>query len=136
LLIGAEDLAAECGAAPDDELIAEVKRRMVLAATAAGVAPLGTLGTVADFRDSQAVAALARRSRRAGLSGATCIHPSLVPVLNEAFAPSPEEVDEAMRMLKAAEPVLAAGRGSFTFEGKMVDEPVLIRARRLLARAR
>jgi citrate lyase subunit beta/citryl-CoA lyase len=136
LLIGAEDLAAECGAAPDDELIAEVKRRMVLAATAAGVAPLGTLGTVADFRDATAVAALARRSRRAGLSGATCIHPSLVPVLNEAFAPSAEEVEEAKRMLEAAEPVLAAGRGAFTFEGKMVDEPVLIRAHRLLARAR
>jgi len=135
LLIGAEDLAAEIGAAADDEIIAMAKRQMVLAAVAAGVAPFGTLGTVADYRDPERVRALVARSRRAGLVGASCIHPSLVPVLNEGFSPSADEVDLARRQLAAAEAAAREGRGSFVVDGRMVDEPILIRARRTLALA-
>lgn len=135
LLIGAEDLAAECGAAADDELIMLAKRQMVLAAVAAGVAPFGTLGTVADYRDPERIRALVARSRRSGLVGASCIHPSLVPILNEGFAPSAAEIDLARRQLAAAEVAAAEGRGSFVVDGLMVDEPILIRARRILAQA-
>lgn len=135
LLIGAEDLAAECAAAPDDEIIAMAKRQMVLAAVAAGVAPFGTLGTVADYRDGAKLRALVARSRRAGLVGATCIHPSVVPILNEGFAPDAAEVDLARRQLAAAEAAAREGRGAFVVDGMMVDEPVLIRARRTLALA-
>lgn len=135
LLVGAEDLAAECGSAADDELIVMIKRRMVLAAVAAGVAALGTLGTVADFRDAAAVREVAMRSRRSGFTGATCIHPSLVPILNEAFSPSEAELSLARRQLAAAEEAAAAGRGSLEVDGRMVDEPILRRARRILAAA-
>ncbi len=133
LLIGAEDLAAECMAAADDELIVLAKRQMVLAAHAAGVAPYGTLGTVADFRDGEKVRALVARSKRSGLVGATCIHPALVPILNEGFSPSVAELALARRQLAAAEDAAREGRGSFTVDGRMVDEPLLIRARRILA---
>ncbi|WP_206930151.1 HpcH/HpaI aldolase/citrate lyase family protein [Roseococcus thiosulfatophilus] len=135
LLIGAEDLAAEIGAAPDDEIVALAKRQMVLAAVAAGVAPLGTLGTVADYRDGEKLRALVARSRRAGLVGASCIHPTVVPILNEGFSPSAAEVDLARRQLAAAEEAAREGRGSFVVDGMMVDEPILIRARRTLALA-
>jgi citrate lyase subunit beta/citryl-CoA lyase len=135
LLIGAEDLAAECNAAADDELIVLAKRRMVLAAYGAGVTPFGTLGTVADYRDPDRVRDLVARSKRSGFLGATCVHPALVPVLNEGFSPSAEEVDLARRQLAAAEAAAREGRGSFNVDGRMVDEPVLIRARRTLARA-
>jgi citrate lyase subunit beta/citryl-CoA lyase len=136
LAIGAEDLAAECNAAPDDELILMAKRRMILAACAAGIAPIGTLGTVADYRDPDRVRDLVARSKRAGFVGASCIHPALVPILNEGFAPSAAELDLARRQLAAAEEAARDGRGSFTVDGRMVDEPILIRARRLLAQAR
>lgn len=135
LLIGAEDLAAECMAAADDELIVLAKRQMVLAAHAAGVAPYGTLGTVADFRDAEKVRALVARSKRSGLVGATCIHPALVPILNEGFSPSAAELELARRQLAAAADAAREGRGSFTVDGRMVDEPILIRARRILAQA-
>lgn len=135
LLIGAEDLAADCMAAADDELIMLAKRQMVLAAHAAGVAPYGTLGTVADFRDAEKVRALVARSKRSGLVGATCIHPALVPILNEGFSPSAAELDLARRQLAAAAEAAREGRGSFTVDGRMVDEPILIRARRTLAQA-
>lgn len=135
LLIGAEDLAMDCNADSEGELLGMVKRQMVLAAYAAGVAPFGTLGTVADFRDVEKVRDLVARSKRSGFLGATCIHPSLVPVLNEGFSPSAAEVDLARRQLAAAAEAAREGRGSFTVEGKMVDEPILIRARRILHQA-
>jgi len=135
LLVGAEDLALDCGAASDDELMAMAKRRMVFAAVAAGVAPLGTLGTVADYRDADRVRDLVARSRRSGLVGATCIHPALVPILNAGFSPSDAEVAVARRQIAAAVSAAAAGRGAFTVDGMMVDAPVLARARRILAQA-
>lgn len=135
IVVGAEDLAAECGAAPDDELIMMAKRQMVLAAVAAGIAPLGTLGTVADYKDPERIRALVARSKRAGLVGASCIHPSLVAILNEGFSPSPAEVDLARRHIAAGEAAAREGRGSFVVDGMMVDEPILIRARRTLALA-
>jgi citrate lyase subunit beta/citryl-CoA lyase len=135
LAIGAEDLAAECGAAADDELILMAKRRMVLAACAAGIAPIGTLGSVADYRDADRVRDLVARSKRAGFLGASCIHPSLVPILNEGFSPTATELDLARRQLAAAEEAAREGRGSFTVDGRMVDEPILIRARRMLSQA-
>lgn len=135
LLVGAEDLALECNAASDDNLIVLAKRQMVLAAVAAGVAPFGTLGTVADYRDADRIRDLVARSKRSGFVGATCIHPALVPVLNEGFSPSEKDVDLARRQLAAAEEAAREGRGSFTVDGMMVDEPILIRARRILALA-
>lgn len=136
ILAGAEDLAAECGCAADDELIVLVKRQMVLAAVAAGIAPLGILGSVADFRDVAKVCEIALRSRRSGFTGGTCIHPSLVPILNEAFSPSDEEIALAKRQVAAADAAQREGRNSFEVDGRMVDEPILRRARRLLAATR
>lgn len=135
IVVGAEDLAAECNAAADDELIVLAKRQMVLAAYAAGIPPYGTLGTVADYRDQEKVRDLVARSKRSGFLGASCIHPALVPILNEGFSPTAAEVDLARRQVAAAAEAARQGRGSFSVDGRMVDEPILIRARRILAQA-
>jgi citrate lyase subunit beta/citryl-CoA lyase len=134
--MGAEDLAAECGCAADDELMVMLKRQLVLAAVVAGIAPLGTLGSVADFRDPMKVGEIALKSRRSGFVGGTCIHPSLVPILNTAFSPSADEITLAKRQVAAADAAAREGRGSFEIDGRMVDEPILRRARRLLSTAR
>lgn len=133
LLVGAEDLALDCGAAADDELIVMAKRRTVFACVAAGVSPFGTLGTVADYRKPEHVRSVALAAKRSGFVGATCIHPALLSVLREAFSPTAAEIDLARRQLAAAAEAGSHGRGSFTVDGLMVDEPILIRARRMLA---
>jgi citrate lyase subunit beta/citryl-CoA lyase len=122
---------------PMIETAAAVQQTEAIAASHPRVAGLlfGTLGTVADYRDPDAVRALALRSRRSGFVGATCIHPALVAVLREAFSPTPAELDLARRQLAVAAEAAKEGRGSFTVDGLMVDEPILIRARRLLAAA-
>ncbi|HJS85869.1 MAG TPA: CoA ester lyase [Acetobacteraceae bacterium] len=135
LTIGAEDLASSVGMLPEAEGLLLPKQLSVFAARAAGILPLGFVGTVADYRDPAAFRAIVRRARRLGFLGAACIHPSLVPVLNEEFAPSVEEVAQAGRMVAAYDAALADGLGAITFEGKMIDVPVVDRAKALLARA-
>ena len=76
----------------------------------------------------------AREARDFGFDGATCVHPSLVPILNAAFSAAPEEIERARRLVAAFDAAQAAGQGAFVFDGRMVDEPVVARARALLAR--
>ena len=101
ITIGAEDLASSLGMEPDAETLLYPKTQSVYAAKAAGVMALGIFGTVADYQDLDAVREVALKARRFGLEGAACIHPSVVPVLNEAFSPSELEVALARRIIEA-----------------------------------
>jgi citrate lyase subunit beta/citryl-CoA lyase len=95
---------------------------------------IGILGTVADYSDPEAYKKSAERARRFGFSGGTCIHPGLVTALNEAFTPQPHEVAYARKLIEADKKAQAEGRGSFSVDGKMIDIPVIERARKLVAR--
>jgi len=134
LVLGGEDFALAAGMEPDAETLHLPKLLCLLAARAAGVVPLGFIGTVADYADLGAFRAMVRRSRRFGFEGASCIHPSGVPILNEEMAPAADAVERARRVVEAYDAALAAGRGAVTVDGRMVDVPVAERARRLLAR--
>ena len=135
LTVGAEDLALSVGMLPEAEGLFLPKQLSIFAARAAGILPLGFVGTVADYKDPAAFRAVVRRSRRLGFLGAACVHPAQVPVLNEEFTPSAEDVERAGRMVAAYDAALAAGMGAVAFEGKMIDVPVVERAKALLARA-
>ena len=134
LTVGAEDLALSVGMLPEAEGLFYPKQHGIFAARAAGILPLGFLGTVAEFADPDAFRATIRRSRRLGFMGAACIHPSQVTILNEEYRPSAEEVDHARRMVAAYDEAVAAQRGAVVFEGKMIDVPVVERAKQILAR--
>ncbi|MFO1162880.1 MAG: CoA ester lyase [Reyranellaceae bacterium] len=134
MTLGGEDFALETGSIPGDESLELPKRLVAFAAQAHGVAMLGILGTVADYTDPTAYRKSAERARRFGFSGATCVHPGLVQALNQAFTPGNDEVAQARKLIAADEKAAAEGRGSFTVDGKMIDVPVIDRARRLLRR--
>ena len=134
LTTGGEDLATSLGAEPTPEVLHFPKLMVHFAAKAAGVLSLGLMRTVADYDDLMAMEKSAREARMYGFDGASCVHPSVVPILNRAFSPSEEELDRARRLIAAYEAAEADGRGAFAFEGKMVDEPVVQRARALIAR--
>jgi citrate lyase subunit beta / citryl-CoA lyase len=106
----------------------------VFAARAAGIMPLGLIGSIAEFRDLDRFRLTIRRSRRFGFIGASVIHPSQVPILNEEFRPGAEEVDHARRVVAAYDKALAEGVGAVTVDDKMIDVPVVERAKLLLER--
>jgi citrate lyase subunit beta/citryl-CoA lyase len=133
---GGEDLATDLGMEPTPDALYVPKMMAVMAARAAGILPLGFIGTVAGLSDPEGYHAMLRRSKSVGFACASCVHPSQVPVINEEYGARPEEVDRARRMVAAFAEAVAKGVGAVTFEGAMIDEPVVERARRLLARAR
>jgi citrate lyase subunit beta/citryl-CoA lyase len=134
MMLGGEDFALETGSVPGDETLELPKRLVAFAAQAHGVNMFGILGTVADYSDPDAYRKSAERARRFGFSGGTCIHPGLVSALNDAFTPKPDEVAYARKLIEADRQAQAEGRGSFSLDGKMIDIPVIDRARKLIAR--
>ena len=132
--IGGEDFALDCAMQPDEDVLLHPKQRMIIAARAAGVMPLGFIGTVADFSDWERFRQMVRRSRRFGFDGAGCIHPGQVTIVNEEYTPSADEVEYARKVIRMDDEAAAAGRGSFQIDGKMIDIPVVVRARNLLKR--
>ncbi len=134
LTLGAEDFALSVGMVPEAEGLFYPKQQIVIAARAAGVLPLGFIGTVADFKDLDAFRATVRRSRRLGFMGASVIHPSQIEILNTEFRPSPEEVEQASKVVSAFEAAAGGNQGAIQVDGKMVDIPVVERCRGILSR--
>ena len=136
LIFGAEDLAGDIGAVrtPAAWEVFYARSAVVTAAAAYGLQAFDMVFT--DFHDAAGLEAESRFARQLGFTGKTCIHPNQTPVVNCTFSPTPEEIDRAQRLIQAFAAQQAAGAGAFTFEGKMVDMPMLVAARKVLARAR
>lgn len=128
LLLGSEDLATELGATPTPDVLRHPKLLLHYAAKAEGKLSFGLLQSSADYTDLAALAAAAAEAKAHGFDGATCVHPSAVAVLNAGFSPSEVELDWAKRVVAAA----AEHPGAFQLESKMVDAPVVARARKIL----
>ena len=83
-----------------------------------------------EFRDLAEVARQARLARATGFTGKTSIHPSNIAAIHEAFAPSEADIEQARGIVAAFE---ASGGGVATWQGKLVEQPVVKRMRRILA---
>lgn len=135
--LGEVDLAADLGLVVTESRaeMAPLRLQLVVASAAAGItAPAGPTST--DFRDLDALRASTRALFRLGFRGRTAIHPAQLPVINEVFSPTPEEVEAARQLVAAYEDAVREGRGVLTDDrGRMVDVAVVRSARDLLARA-
>ncbi len=134
MTLGTEDFAASCGMQPDDDALYVPKMQMLIHARAAGILPLGFIHTVVDYKDLDGLRAAAMRARRLGFVGAAIVHPAQVAIVNEAYSPGADEVERATRIMEATRTAAAAGTGAYEVDGKMVDAPVVERARTLLER--
>ena len=131
LLFGSIDFQADLGIEGDDDALLTFRSRFVLVSRLAGLtAPVD--GVTTALGDDAAVEHDTARARRLGFGAKLCIHPRQVAVVNRGFLPGAAEIDWARRVLDAAE---AAGGAAVAVDGRMVDAPVLLRARRVLALA-
>lgn len=133
--VGGEDMATELGATPSADSMYVFAMHGLAACRAAGILPMGSMGQLANINDLDSYRAGLKRGRGLGFTTATCIHPAHVPIINEEYGASDAELDHARRLLVAFDAAVAAGEGAVAFEGKMIDLPIAIRARRLLERA-
>ncbi|HYF56913.1 MAG TPA: CoA ester lyase [Salinarimonas sp.] len=135
---GGEDLSADLGAETNRDETGRytepyrlARSLALLAAAAAEADAIDSVYT--NFRDMEGLAAECRASRRDGFVAKMAIHPAQVPVINEAFAPAPAEIERARAIVAAF--AQKPGAGVVAIEGEMIDMPHLRRAERLLQRA-
>lgn len=127
LAFGSVDYCADLGCAHLREVLLPARCEVVLASRLAGIAaPIDGVTTALD--DLSITASDTQHARALGMTGKLCIHPKQIAEVMRNFAPAPEELDWARR-------VLEAGDGAVSVDGAMVDEPVRIKARALMARS-
>src|SRR5438552_3042884 len=132
MAFGSEDFALNAGMRPTAETLLMPKQQMIFAAASAGLMPLGFIESVANYRDIEAFRIMVHRSRDFGFVGAGCVHPSQVPIVNEAYSPTADEVDKARRIVAESQVAESKGRGAFAMDESMIDRPIVLRAKRLL----
>jgi citrate lyase subunit beta/citryl-CoA lyase len=133
---GAEDLPAAIGATTareaDGRFTPPYETVRSLALFGAHAAQVPAIETVYPaFRDEAGLAAYAARGKRDGFSGMLAIHPAQIAAINAAFAPSPDEIAWAERVVVAF--AQNAGAGAIQLEGRMLDMPHLQSAKRILS---
>jgi citrate lyase subunit beta/citryl-CoA lyase len=131
---GAEDLVAALGGTSSRhadgtyrDYARYARSRVLIAAAAEGKSAIDTVHL--DIDDDAGLAAEAEDAAASGFVGMMCIHPKQVEIVRAAFRPTPEALAWAHRVLDAA---TSAGNGVFALDGRMIDEPVLRQARRVL----
>jgi len=135
LLFGAEDYTAALAIERtiDGEELSFARNQIVLAASLAGADAIDAV--CVDLSDTDALQRDCVRARALGFRGKMAIHPRQLDVINESFTPTAAEVDRARRIINAYETARAGGKGVTTLDGRMVELPIVERARRLVALA-
>ncbi|MDD4081337.1 MAG: aldolase/citrate lyase family protein [Eubacteriales bacterium] len=136
MLLGAEDLASDLGAARSKagREIFYARGRMVMAARAAGILVFDTPFT--DVDDEEGLEKDAGFAKSLGFDGKAAISPRHVAAINLAFSPTVVEINYAREVMAAIPKGEEAGLGVVSLHGKMVDKPIVERAKRVLAAAR
>ena len=136
LTVGLEDYTADLGVVKtsigSESLYA--RQRLVNAAHAAGVQAIDSV--FGDVGDMEGLRLWALNSRAMGFEGMGCVHPSQVPIIHDAFAPTAAEVERARRIVAAYDEAQEKGVGVVSLGSKMIDPPVVERALKLMTRAR
>lgn len=130
LSLGSEDFALSIGRAPSPLSLGFAAQTIAYAAAARDLMGLAMSCGIGDFTNIAAWTAEARRSHSMGLTGAMCIHPNQIPALNAEFGATETEIAEAQAIVAAWE---NRTEGVVSYNGLMIDQPVVERARRLLA---
>ena len=136
LTLGLEDYTADLGvpktAGGAESLYARM--RVVNAAKAAGVQAIDSV--YGDVADNEGLLRWGEASRAMGFEGMGCLHPIQIETIHRAFAPTASELEKALQIVAAYEEAQASGLGVVSLGSKMIDAPVVQRARKLVARAR
>lgn len=130
--LGSEDFSLSLGRPPAPLSLGLAAQTIAYAASARDIMGIGMATGIANYTDLDAFAAEARNAHATGLTGAMCIHPNQVPVLNDCFGASAADIAEAQAVLAAWDQRID---GVVSHNGKMIDQPVVERARRLLKSA-
>ena len=130
---GAEDYSGAIGVHPNALALTWPAQQVITGAHAYGLQCWGMAGSIAEVKDLEAFEKDVKFARGIGFTGSVCIHPSQVAIVNRGFSPSSAELEWARKVVEADEVARAKGLGAVLLDGKMIDKPIVDRARRWLA---
>lgn len=128
VLLGGEDLTADLGikrTKSGDEIF-YARNRIAIACKACRIHAIDTPFT--DVNDFEGLERDTAKAKSLGMTGKSAINPRQIDTIHKVFAPTPEEINHAQRVLKAMEEAKKEGKGVFSLDGKMVDAPIINRA--------
>ncbi len=132
---GAEDYAAEMSVSPHPDSLLWPAQQVTTCARACDLACFGLAGSIAETEDMDAFAQLVAQGRAIGFTGSVCIHPRQVAVVNAGFGPTADEMLWARKVLAADAQARAEGKGAVLLEGRMIDAPIVERAKRWMEKS-
>lgn len=135
LIFGSEDLASDIGATRTREAWEIFYARSAVVTYAAAYQLEAIDMVYVDFRDLDGLQRESLEGARLGFSGKQIIHPNQVAPVQQAFTPTDEAIDHALRLMEAFQVYQQSGQGAFAMDGKMVDAPMIKAAEKILARA-
>ena len=130
---GAEDYSGAIGVHPNALALTWPAQQVITGAHAYGLQCWGMAGSIAEVKDLDAFGKDVAFARSIGFTGSVCIHPNQVAIVNRGFSPSDTELEWAQKVIDADQAARAKGLGAVLLEGKMIDKPIVDRARRWLA---
>ncbi len=128
LAFGAIDLALDLGIAEEPDVLLPFRLQLTIASRL-GRLPPPIDGVTTSIDNAGLLLEDTRRAKRLGFGAKLCIHPKQVAVVNQAFAPSPEEVAWAKRVIEAAQ---HSGGAAVAVDGRMIDTPIIGIAEQIL----
>ena len=129
LAFGTLDYAMDLDLSGDERGLAYAASRLAVASKCAGLmSPIA--GVTATLDDEARLAADVAFARACGFGAKLCVHPRQVEAVRRLLAPTPGEIDWAMRVVAAAK----SHAGAFALDGRMIDRPVLVKAQAILGR--
>ena len=136
ILLGAEDLSSdmEVTRTKEGREIEYARARVAMACKAYQIDAIDTPFT--DVTDKEGLRKDALHALELAMNAKSAIHPNQIDTINDVFLPQPKLIEWAKRVKKASDEALEKGIGVFSLDGKMVDKPVMERARKILAKAK
>ena len=136
VLLGAEDLTADFGInrTKSGEEILYARNKVAAACRACGVDAIDT--PFADLDDKDAFVNDVKKAKSLGLTGKAAINPRQVDTIHDIFAPTTQEIEYAKRVIQATQEAQREGKGVFSLDGKMIDAPIIARAKTIINKAK
>lgn len=132
---GADDFATSMSGAPSEPLQVHAAIHVAIAARARGKSCWGLAVGITELDNLEGLRRAAIQARQLGYSGSPAVHPKQVPLLNEVFRPSAQELAHAKRVVAAYQEASRTGAGACRLDGKVIDKAIVERACRTLADA-
>lgn len=132
VLFGAEDFTADMGIkrTKKGSEIFYARNRIAAVCKAFGVDAIDTPFT--DTNDEEGLEKDTLVGKSLGMTGKAAINPRQIEIINRVYSPTKKEIDEAMKIINAAEKAAREGKGVISLKGKMIDAPIISRAEKVV----